>query len=114
MTLSVEQDIGQSFAGIEAVEGVHVLRDEGVYTVYTIIDDEDEAAISRIYSHERSVIRRFPELHFDFNVIARRGRPLGAVATLVPPRVAKMISPGHCVLRACALPYNENADGIAF
>jgi hypothetical protein len=85
MALSVEQDIGQSFAGIEAVEGVHVLRDEGVYTIYTIIDDEDEAAISQIYNYERSVIRRFPELHFDFNVIARRGRPLSTVTTFAPP-----------------------------
>ena len=96
MAPSVEQVIGESFADIEAVERVHVFCDSGTYSVYTVIDDEDEAAISRIYQCERSVIRRFPELHFDFNVIARRGRPLSSIATFASPVWQRVAPPRQC------------------
>lgn len=85
MALSVEHGIGRSFSDIQAVERVHVIRDGITCTVFTVIDDDDEEAIDRIYNQERFVIHQFPGLHFDFNVIARRGRPLDTILSLAPP-----------------------------
>ena len=83
--LTVEQSIGRAFAGIPAVERVHVFQDGGLLNVFTIVEDEDESAFDAIYDRERSIIREFRDFHFDFNVIARRGRSASEALSLDAP-----------------------------
>ncbi len=83
--MSVEQSIANMLAQIAAVESVHVSQDGDVYRVFTVTADEDEDAFQRIYDEERVSIRRFQDLHFDFNVVARRGRPLDERLTFTAP-----------------------------
>jgi hypothetical protein len=71
---NAQRSIGSAFAGIPQVESVYVHPVGEVFRVFTIVDDVDEDTYDRIYEHERSIMHTFRELHFDFNVIARRGR----------------------------------------
>lgn len=73
-TISLEQSIASVLRQIDQVEGVYVCLEGDVFNVFTVIDKDDEDAYDCIYGGERSIIRQFPNLHFDFNVIARRGR----------------------------------------
>jgi len=84
-TLTVEQSIGRAFAGIPAVERVHVFQDGGLLNVFTIVENDDESAFDAIYDQERSIIRQFRDFHFDFNVIARRGRPVQEILSFDAP-----------------------------
>jgi hypothetical protein len=81
----IEQKIGSSFADISAVERVHVLQDGKCCTVFTIVDDEDEDVLDAIYERERALIHRHAGFSFDFNVVARRGRPLHNILTFSTP-----------------------------
>lgn len=82
---SIEQTIGSAFAGIPAVESVHVSQRDGLYRVFTITADEDEGIFDQIYDQERAIIRQFSGLRFDFNVLARRGRPVHELLTFATP-----------------------------
>ena len=75
-TLTVEESIGRAFSDIPAVERVHVFQCGELLNVFTIVEDDDESAFDQIYDRERSIIRQFRDFHFDFNVIARRGRSI--------------------------------------
>ena len=84
-TLSVEQSVGRAFAGIPAVERVHVFQQGGLLNVFTIMENDDEGAFDAIYDQERSIIRQFSDFHFDFNVIARRGRAIPEILSFDAP-----------------------------
>ena len=83
--LTIEQGIGCSFADVPSVKGVYVLNRADVLNVFTIVDTDDEDAFDAIYDRARLVIGRFPDFHFDFNVIARRGRPIREFLSLGAP-----------------------------
>jgi hypothetical protein len=74
--MNLEQSVGSVLGQIEQVEGVYISIDGELLNVFTVIGDDDEEAYDRIYDRERVVIHQNPTLHFDFNVIARRGRPV--------------------------------------
>jgi hypothetical protein len=61
------------------LEGVFAIHSGGFLTVYTIVDGDDDSAYDLIYERERSLIREFSDIRFDFNVIARRGRSLATL-----------------------------------
>jgi len=65
--------LADAFAGVNGVREVYMDPSGDVVNVFTIIDDDDERIYESIYDRERS-IRQHADLHFDFNVIARRGR----------------------------------------
>jgi hypothetical protein len=75
----IDMNLAETFGGIDRVEGVFVAPTGDVLSVFTVIDDDDEETYDRIYDRERSLIRRFSGVHFDFNVIARRGRSLADI-----------------------------------
>jgi hypothetical protein len=78
--MALERVIGEAvksaLATMAGVAGVYCLPKGEVFQVFTIIVDDDEALYDEIYERERSLIRRFDGVHFDFNVIASRGRSI--------------------------------------
>lgn len=79
------QIIGQALGEVPAVEQVHVLQQGGTCKVFTIVEHEDETAFDEIYAIERAIIRRYHEIQFDFNVIARDGLPTESTISLGEP-----------------------------
>ena len=81
----IDVNFAETFGGIDRVEGVFVAPSGDVLSIFTVIDDDDEETYDRIYDRERSLIRRFGGIHFDFNVIARRGRSLADIVGCSTP-----------------------------
>lgn len=84
----IEDDVAEAFEGMNRLEGVYVVPSGEILRVFTVIDDDDEATYDLIYDRERSLIRRYGGVHFDFNVIARRGRPIAEIVGSTIPIVA--------------------------
>ncbi len=57
-----------------AVETVYIDRRSKVTRVWTIVDDPLEDVYDSIYEREASIVREFQGEHFDFSVMARKGR----------------------------------------
>jgi hypothetical protein len=78
--MPLDRTIGEAarlaLATMSGVAGVYCLPKGELFQVFTIIDDDDEALYDEIYERERSLIRQFEGVHFDFNVIASRGRSI--------------------------------------
>jgi hypothetical protein len=75
--IAIETGIARAFLDIQDVERVYVSHDGDLVVVTTIIDrDDNEATYDNIYDRERDLIRGHRPLHFDFNIVARRGRPV--------------------------------------
>jgi hypothetical protein len=89
--------ISDVFAGIEPVESVYGLISGNSFTVFTVIDVDDEDTYDLIYERERLLIHEFSGVHFDFNVIARRGRPLDSVVGSCSPIWQRSGSPDLCL-----------------
>ena len=70
----IEDSLAGAFADVNGVRGVYMLTSGDVVNVFTIIDEDDEQTYEAIYERERSLIRQHSDWHFDFNVMARRGR----------------------------------------
>jgi hypothetical protein len=98
VTIVTPQDelrIGESFADLIEVEKVYVVRSGDIFRVYTIVGDLDEDGYDRIYERERSIMRDYKSicpscgqpkpLHFDFNVISRRGRDAEEIVNSLTP-----------------------------
>jgi hypothetical protein len=75
----IDVNFAETFGGIDRIEGVFVNPIGDVLGVFTVIDEDDEETYDRIYDIERLLIRRFDGIHFDFNVIARRGRSVADI-----------------------------------
>jgi hypothetical protein len=74
----VAEAVNSTLAAVGGIAAVYCLPGSDLFQVFTIIEDDDEAIYDRIYEQERTLIRKFQGVHFDFNVIARRGRSLVA------------------------------------
>src|ERR1017187_5181650 len=81
----IDVNFAETFGGIDRVEGGFVAPSGAVLSVFTVIDDHDEETYDRIYDRERLLIGRFGGVHFDFNVIARRGRSLADIVGCSTP-----------------------------
>lgn len=75
----IDRRIIEAFSAIDRVEGVYAHRSGDRLAIYTIISEDDEDTYDRIYEQERSLIHDAHDLRFDFNVIARRGRPISGI-----------------------------------
>jgi len=64
------------------VESVFVERGNGKeLRVLSIVNERDPAIRATIYAREQAIIDAYPDLVFDFNIIARRNRDLKDVVT---------------------------------
>ena len=72
----IEDRLVSAFGDVNGVCGVYMVPSGDAVHVCTIIDEDDEQTYEVIYERERSIIRQQSDWHFDFNVIARRGRPV--------------------------------------
>jgi len=79
MSERIEDRLTEALKVINRVEGIYLIPHGETLTVFTIIDNDDEETYDLIYDQERLLIRRFAGVHFDFNVIARRGRPISEI-----------------------------------
>ncbi|MGH9609373.1 MAG: hypothetical protein ACRD34_06810 [Bryobacteraceae bacterium] len=77
MRASAARQIANTLGAVAEVEGVYLVSGEGEgVRVVTVVDREDDAVYRRIYARELELARKLPGAHFDFSVIARRGRPV--------------------------------------
>lgn len=79
--------IGQALSQIPEVEYVLLMKEESFLNIWTVIDKLDRTVRDQIYRIEFDIMGKFPELLFDFHVIARRGRP---AQTVLPSEAAVM------------------------
>ncbi len=76
---SIEDLVTKAMGGIAEVESVYLSPSGSTLNVYTVIDLDDDRVRDSIYDQEAYILKSLAdsELCFDFNVIARRGRPIG-------------------------------------
>src|SRR5688500_2909666 len=71
-----EKTLGKAFSDIPHVESVFVFNEQDAVRVFTVIDEDDDAAYRGIYEREIEIARQFDPHTIEFRVIARRGRPV--------------------------------------
>ena len=76
--------IRHSLGSLPHVERVYIDVHGDLYNVTTIVDDEEESTYNAIYEREGRLIDSFRDSHFDFHVIARRGRALEEIVDACP------------------------------
>ena len=67
------------------IERVLVYREGDALVVFSVVADEDEDTLDRIYAVERALMHEFNAEHFDFNVISRRGRAMSDILESLAP-----------------------------
>ena len=75
-TASLDQEIASAFEEISGVEGVYVFHRGDVLKVFTVVNEDSEQLSDQIYDRELELGRRFSDIRFDFNLVARRNRPI--------------------------------------
>jgi hypothetical protein len=81
----IEDSLINAFANVNGVCGVYMVPSGDVVDVFTVIDKDDEETYEAIYERERWITRQRSDLHFDFNVIALRDRPIDEVVRPCAP-----------------------------
>jgi hypothetical protein len=94
---NIEQAVASTLNGVQGVAAVYILPKGETLSVFTIAEEEDEGLYDRIYDQERSLLRQFRGVHFDFNVIARRGRSIAEIVGPDVPVHQKRESPDPCL-----------------
>lgn len=79
-TVSLREFLAHEMSLVKEVEAVLTAREGNVLHVCTVVNESSPEIRVRIFERERSIIDEFDSLEFDFNVIARHGRDLQAVA----------------------------------
>ena len=74
-------DFAASILPLSAVVAVTHAEDHGVHLVWSFIRTRDKALRKEIYSRERALMAKYPDLIFDFTVVALDHADTG---TLVP------------------------------
>lgn len=72
----IEKALAEVFSAIDRVESVYLTTRGEILNVFTVIDNDDEEIYGLIYNRERSLLREFRDVRFDFSVIVRRGHPV--------------------------------------
>ena len=93
----IEKALAEALSAIERVESVYLAARGETLSVFTVIDDDDEETCDRIYNQERHLLRRFGDVRFDFNVIARRGRLLSEIMGAGNPIWQRSESGNECL-----------------
>ena len=78
--LSTDARIAQILAAVPEIESVYIVKIGKMLAVYSLIEsDHDERVIDAISDREFLIMGKFRNVRFDFNVIARHGRPVDEV-----------------------------------
>jgi hypothetical protein len=83
LLMNPETFVGLELSLVPQVEAVYVIR-VGSATelkVTSVTNERDPEVRSKVYAREQAIIDAYPNLNFDFNVIARRNRDLDEVFT---------------------------------
>jgi hypothetical protein len=83
--IPIEKALAEAFGAINRVESIHLVPHGEILNVFTVIDNDDEETYDLIYDQERSIMHRFSDIHFDFNVVARRGRSASQMGMMDNP-----------------------------
>ncbi len=73
---SIEIALAKDLSTVSDVAHVVLERVEGSLLVWIIARDPDASARWQIYQKEMDIIEGFPDIEFDFNLIASQGREL--------------------------------------
>jgi len=76
-----ERTTAETLLELPLVESVYINQTGSTSRVWTIIDGDDDEVRDTIYKKEKDLINKLPECRFDFQVVARRGRPLDSLLT---------------------------------
>ncbi|GEM_PF-5547782 len=76
--------IADKLSGVPEVEYVLAKKQKGVISVWTVINGWSPAARNRVYQSEQAVIDNMPGYDFDFHLIERTGREIGAIKDIIP------------------------------
>ena len=93
----IEKALAEALGAISRVEGVYLISRGDILSVFTLIDNDDEETYDLIYNQERSLIHMFSAVCFDFNAIARRGRPVSEIMGDARP-IWQSESAGPCLI----------------
>jgi hypothetical protein len=80
MALTIEGRIASAFQSIPQVESIYVLHnDEASFSVVTVLSNPDRGAYAQVFEQEGQLLDSLSTVHFDFHVLARRGRSLDEI-----------------------------------
>ena len=74
LSQSLESALAADFGTVPEVSHVSVERAEGNLLVWIAVDNPRKDVREKIFDKQYSIIDGFPEVEFDFNLIAARGR----------------------------------------
>lgn len=72
-------DFATSILPLSAVVAVTYAEDHGVHLVWSFIRTRDKSLRKAIYARERALMTKYPDLVFDFNVVALDQADAGAL-----------------------------------
>lgn len=83
LLISLEAFIGFELSLVPEVERVFVGREENgnEFRVIAVINDRDPNVRAKVYAREQAIIEEYPNLDFDFHIIARMNRNLKDIVT---------------------------------
>lgn len=81
LLMNPETFVGLELSLVPQVEAVYVIRVGSAkeLKVTSVTNERDADVRSKVYAREQAIIDAYPNLNFDFNVIARRNRDLDEV-----------------------------------
>ncbi|MBW1956443.1 MAG: hypothetical protein JRI83_12125 [Deltaproteobacteria bacterium] len=74
--IAIDNFFAEKFFTIQQVEAVFFRDDDNSIQVWTLINELDRSIRNRIYEIEFSIMKRFPEIGFDFHVMSRNNRDI--------------------------------------
>lgn len=77
--IAIENFFAENFFAIQEVEAVYFRDEDNTIKVWTLINELDRSIRNRIYEIEFSLMKRFPEIGFDFHVVSRNNRDMGEI-----------------------------------
>lgn len=81
---TLHQSLIAHIGNLAEVENIYTIRDNDIYKVFTIINENNLETKRKIYKKEEAVLDDFPLLNIDFRVISRENRPLDCIINFDP------------------------------
>jgi hypothetical protein len=72
---SLESALAKDFARVPNVQSLFVERADGNLLVWIAVDNPTREVREKVFQRQFDLIDGFPEISFDFNIIAARQRP---------------------------------------
>ncbi|MBI3995602.1 MAG: hypothetical protein HY349_06475 [Nitrospirae bacterium] len=71
--------VAKIIAEVSGVEYIYCRREGQVNYIWAIINELDPQVRRAVYKKEMAIIDLFPEMDFDFNIIARMNKPIQSI-----------------------------------